>query len=91
MALCTIGPRQMMASSSFSWKKDMESILTPYFVSGGMSRPSCMVGLSVTPRTRLALGQSMSVSIRPTTFPFWARVTARLTATVVFPTPPLPL
>ena len=29
MALWIMGPRQMMASSSFSWKNAMETTLTP--------------------------------------------------------------
>ena len=29
MALCIIGPRQMIASSSFSWKNAIDTTLTP--------------------------------------------------------------
>ena len=37
MALWIIGPRQMMASSSFSWKKAMEITLTPNLSEGTIS------------------------------------------------------
>ena len=90
MALWIIGPRHMMASSGFSWKKAIETTLTPHF-SEGMIWPSMYSGLSVIPMTLATFGQSMSTSSRPTVFPWLASVTARLTDTVVFPTPPLPL
>ena len=59
--------------------------------SGGMSRfSSVAIGGSLTLIARTTLGQSMSTSRIPTALPSWARVVARLTATVVLPTPPLP-
>ena len=91
MALWIIGPRQMIASSSFFWKKPIDMTLTPKR-SGGMIRfSSVAIGGSVTLSARTTLGQSMSTSNIPTALPCWASVVARFTATVVLPTPPLPL
>src|SRR5712691_7999954 len=53
------------------------------------SGPFC--GCPPTPIILGILGPWMSASRSPTAAPVWASVTARLTAMVDFPTPPLPL
>ena len=68
MALCTMGPRQMMASSSFCWKKPMDTTFTPKR-SEGTSLPFTWEGGSVIPKTLVTLGQSISTSSRPTELP----------------------
>ena len=84
-----MGPRQMIASSSFCWKKPIDMTLTPKRSDGSilLSWPTC--GRSATFIARTTLGQSMSTSRMPTLCPSCARVAARFTATVVLPTPPL--
>ena len=91
MALWIIGPRQMIASSSFSWKNDMDMTFTPKRDDGWKRPSSSCFGPSEIRSTRVTLGQSISQSKIATFAPSCASMTARLTATVVLPTPPLPL
>src|ERR1019366_4258329 len=70
-------------------KKPIDMILTPYCCSGCMRSPKA-IGVSLIPIISGTLGPYTSASIRPTLWPSAARPTARLTATVVLPTPPFP-
>ena len=90
-ALWIIGPRQMIASSSFCWKKPMDMTLTLKRSAGIIFWSGPITGGSAIFIARTTLGQSMSASRIPTRAPSYASVAARLTVTVVLPTPPLPL
>src|SRR2546427_7580739 len=52
-------------------------------------RSPLALGWPRTPIISGMLGPVTSASMRPTLWPLWARATARLTATVDLPTPPL--
>ena len=69
----------------------MDMTRTPNRSGGTSLLSSLTTGTSATFMARTTLGQSMSTSRMPTEAPSCARVTARLAATVVLPTPPLPL
>ena len=85
-----IGPRQTTGSSALGSRKPMDITLSPEYSSGNSASPS--------PTTRACsrcsiwgmLGPWMSTSSRPTRWPASIRCTARLVATVLLPTPPLP-
>src|ERR1043166_1808413 len=83
-----IGPRQM-AGASRSTRNPMDMSRTPW-ASSGWSRPPITTGLSKRPLIRGVLGPEMSPALRPARCPCAASATARFTATVDFPTPPLP-
>ena len=68
----------------------MDTTLTPCMVAG-MIWLSTMAGSESDLKIFSRFGQSMSASRTPTAFPCFARRTAKLTATVLLPTPPLPL
>src|SRR5712691_2239653 len=89
MAVWIIGPRQVSGVSSGT-KNPIEIILTPW-LSAGTSLPSRCSGGCSTPIIIGTLGPYTSASIKPTLAPCMVSATARLTATVVLPTPPLPL
>ena len=91
MALWIIGPRQMIASSSFSWEEGHRHD----FDSEALRRDHPAVLLNGTfgdaKDTRLRWGNRCRNRTSATSLPCFARVAARLTAIVVLPTPPLPL
>ena len=89
MAEWMSGPRQMTGASPVR-KYWMDIIFTPWLTTG-FTRPALPVTWpSWVPIMSGTLGPVMSASRRPTEAPSRARLTARLTATVVLPTPPLP-
>ena len=86
-----IGPRQITASS-FSLRRnpiDITLRLSP-ISSGWIESSVPCSGKPSTPRSLGTLGPWISTSSRPTFFPAAASTTARFTATVLLPTPPLP-
>src|SRR5439155_6440774 len=84
-----MGPRQTTAVSSGT-KYPIEMTLTPWPSARLIFPSSCWGGVG-TPILMGMLGPYTSASIRPTFAPARLSATERLTATVVFPTPPLPL
>ena len=89
MAEWMSGPRQMTGASPVR-KYWMLIIFTPWATTG-LTRPALPVTWpSWVPIISGTLGPVMSASSRPTVAPSRARLTARFTATVVLPTPPLP-
>ncbi len=89
MAEWMSGPRQMTGASPVR-KYWMLIIFTPWLTTG-FTRPALPVTWpSCVPIMSGTLGPVMSASKSPTVAPSRARLTARLTATVVLPTPPLP-
>ncbi len=89
MAEWMSGPRQITGASPVR-KYWMLIIFTPWLVTG-LTRPEAPVTCAPTvPIISGTFGPVMSASSRPTRAPSRARLTARLTATVVLPTPPLP-
>jgi len=68
----------------------MEMIFTPC-ASSGMIRSFCTYGSPLTPSIIGILGPYTSASMSPTRAPSLANDTAKLVATVDFPTPPFPL
>src|SRR3989454_3767387 len=89
MAVWIIGPRHVSGWSSGT-KNPIEISFTPWLYAG-TSLPSCCSGGRSTPIIIGTLGPYTSASRSPTFAPCRTRPTARLTATVVLPTPPLPL
>lgn len=85
------GPRQITGVSA-DWSRN--SIETLRMLRGPItgSRPLSPPIMRVPSRPSIlgTLGPVMSASRMPTTFPFQASAVARLMATVVLPTPPLP-
>jgi len=92
-ALEAMGPLQIRALSGAT-KKPMERNFTPNFSTGMIrSRLSSLreAGRTSSQPNILGIeGPKMSASMRPTDAPPLARATARLTARVDLPTPPLP-
>ena len=88
-ALCSMGPRQMTASSR-STSMPMDTARTPH-LSRGMIIWSMTVGRPSIPSIRGMEKPYTSASRTPTRLPPWARATARLAVTVDLPTPPFPL
>ena len=94
-ALQAIGPLHMRACSCLA-KYPMDIHFTPYFSMGTItSLPSSgsLKASGTAPSVPVIFGTEgpyTSASARPTLYPSRARATARLTATVDFPTPPLP-
>src|ERR1019366_1798367 len=88
MTECSIGPRHTSGLSP-GLRKPIDISLTPYCSSGCMRSPKA-IGVSLIPIMSGTLGPYTSASIRPVLWPNAARPTARLTATVVLPTPPFP-
>ena len=88
-----MGPLQTTASAG-STKKPVERTLTPYFVSGTIISVLLTLftsGLYFSASNIIGTdGPNTSASRSPTLYFFLARAIARLTATVVLPTPPLP-
>ncbi len=64
--------------------------LTPWRSIGSILFSAVALGWPETPIIIGMFGPVMSASRRPTLAPAWARATARLTLTVLLPTPPLP-
>ena len=89
MAPPTSGPRQTIGwpSGTKNW---IEMTLTPWRSIGSILFASVAFGWPVTPSIMGMFGPVMSASRSPTAAPAWARATARLTLTVLLPTPPLP-
>src|SRR5882724_8339281 len=90
MMLCSIGPRQMTGLSP-GFSKPIEIIFTPCACTGMMCWSAVAPGSCVEPSMIGTFGPYTSASSRPTLWPSFASASARLTATVVLPTPPLPL
>ena len=87
-AVPTMGPRQATGDSRGSTKPN-ETSLTPYF-SAVVKPPSpSAMKPDSKPIMMGTLGPVTSASRRPTRAPCFANATARLTETVVLPTPPL--
>src|SRR5579863_8861715 len=68
----------------------MEIVLMPWVRLGLITLPGPTVGAWLDPIMSGTLGPYTSASISPTLWPSFERAMARLTATVVLPTPPLP-
>ena len=86
------GPRQIMAVEGSAPSSAM--LHTAKFGAaayGCMLSPSDSRRIPAIPSIRATLGPCRSISSSPTFFPAAARAAARFTATVLFPTPPLPL
>lgn len=85
------GPRQIAGSSREASRKPMDITFTVLLNSIGARAPSRRSGrASCKPSMIGTLGPWMSTSSRPTLNPRLPSATARLTATVLLPTPPLP-
>src|SRR5579875_2272107 len=84
----TMGPRQMTGVPS-GMKKAIEITLTPYATRGSILLFWAR-GSPRAPIIRGTFGPVISASSTPTRAPLSARARARLTETVVLPTPPLP-
>ena len=89
MAPPTSGPRQTMGwpSGTKNW---IEMAFTPWRSSGRILLLTLAFGWPSRPSIIGMFGPVMSPSSSPTDAPDWASATARLTLTVLFPTPPLP-
>ncbi len=89
MAPPTSGPRHTMGwpSGTKNW---IEMTFTPWRSSGRILPSGVADGWPSRPIIWGMLGPVMSASSRPTAAPSMARATARLAATVLLPTPPLP-
>ena len=83
------GPRQTIGwpSGTKNW---MEINFTPWRSIGSIFPPGLDFGVPVAPSICGRFGPVMSASRSPTRAPLCASATARLTETVLFPTPPLP-
>ena len=83
------GPRHTIGwpSGTKNW---IEITFTPWRSSGMILFSGLDLGWPSTPSIIGMLGPVMSASIRPTDAPARASATARLTLTVLLPTPPLP-
>src|ERR1700744_2630338 len=68
----------------------MEMVLMPWGSLGSMMLPAPTRGDWLEPIMRGTLGPWISAAMRPPGWPSLASAVARLTASVVFPTPPLP-
>src|SRR5580693_34814 len=90
MTLCSMGPRQTIGLSP-GLSKPMEIIFIPATCTGIMRFSAVACGSCSVPSMMGTLGPYTSASIRPTLCPSFTNARARLTATVVLPTPPLPL
>src|SRR5260370_11507669 len=90
ITLCSIGPRQIMGLSP-GFRRPMEIILSPCDCTGMMCLSAVAPGCSVAPSIIGTFGPYTSASSKPTLLPRFAKASARFTATVVLPTPPLPL
>src|SRR5260370_12152590 len=90
ITLCSIGPRQIMGLSP-GFRRPMEIILSPCDCTGMMCLSAVAPGCSVAPSIIGTFGPYTSASSKPTLLPSFAKASARFTATVVLPTPPLPL
>src|SRR6266849_7336959 len=90
MTLCSMGPRQIMGLSP-GLSRPMEITFRPATSTGMMCLSMVASGSCVVPSMMGTLGPYTSASRRPTLWPSFTRASARLTATVVLPTPPLPL
>src|SRR5918997_1555154 len=88
-ALFTIGARQMIACPSFT-KLPIEMNLRPVSDSIGKITPPTTFGFSVEPSMTGMEEPWTSASSISTDFPARSSAAARLTATVLLPTPPLP-
>ena len=88
MALCSMGPRQITGASSWV-RKPIDTIWMPNFSAGRICLP-LLWSCSDNPNMMGTLGPWMSPSSTPTRAPNFESATARFTATVVLPTPPLP-
>jgi hypothetical protein len=69
----------------------MDMSFRPNFWRGRILPSAVPSGPSLMPNIMPMLGPYRSASSRPTLRPFFARAQARLAATVLLPTPPLPL
>src|SRR5437879_6442497 len=69
----------------------MEIIFSPCDCTGMMCLSAVAAGCSVAPSMIGTFGPYTSASSKPTLLPSFAKASARFTATVVLPTPPLPL
>ena len=89
MAPPTSGPRHTIGwpSGTKNW---IEMTFTPWRSIGSILLASVAFGWPDTPSIIGMLGPVMSASRSPTAAPAWASATARLTLTVLLPTPPLP-
>ena len=88
MALCSIGPRQITGASSWV-RKPIETTWRPYFSAG----PDLLaVGLELRLQAEHDRHvRAVDVAVEDAdAAPIFASAMARLTATVVLPTPPLP-
>src|SRR5207245_11179532 len=79
----------MGLSPGFS--RPMEIIFSPCACTGMMCLSGVAAGCSVAPSIIGTFGPYTSASSNPTLLPRFAKASARFTATVVLPTPPLPL
>src|SRR6476620_5125474 len=89
MAPPTSGPRQTIGwpSGTKNW---IEMHFTPCRSRGVILLFALAFGCPSTPSIIGMFGPVMSASSSPTLAPAWASATARLTLTVLLPTPPLP-
>src|SRR5262249_30181394 len=90
MMLCSIGPRQITGLSP-GLSKPIEIILTPCACTGMMCWSAVAAGSCSEPSMIGTFGPYTSASNKPTLLPSFTSASARFTATVVLPTPPLPL
>src|SRR4029077_9099051 len=89
MMECSMGPRQISGLSP-GFKNPTEMTLSPWASSGSIRLSPSTLGCALMPSIRGTLGPYTSASSNPTLYPSLDNPIARLTASVVFPTPPLP-
>src|SRR6266446_1572499 len=90
ITLCSIGPRQIIGLSP-GLSRPIEIIFSPCDCTGMMCLSAVASGCCVAPSIIGTFGPYTSASSNPTLCPSFAKASARFTATVVLPTPPLPL
>src|SRR5207302_1469992 len=86
---CSIGPRQMSGLSP-GLRKPTEMTLSPCELMGAIWFSPITLGCSLVPSMSGTFGPYTSPSSNPTLWPILLRAIARLTESVVLPTPPLP-